>query len=124
MKEDLEFALRQENEALRAQAESLRRWVSDLQSGMYINCVYCGHRYGPADSVQPSMQEILHQHVRVCPKHPLARALEDMDTIRRMVAEVNGDDPETWPKHGNAPLAIASWLALLKIERDRAETGA
>ena len=26
----------------------LRQWIDDLQSGMYINCVYCGHRYGPA----------------------------------------------------------------------------
>ena len=24
--------------------EQLKQWVSDCQSGMYINCVYCGHR--------------------------------------------------------------------------------
>ena len=25
----------------------LRKWVADLQSGAYINCVYCGHRHQP-----------------------------------------------------------------------------
>lgn len=36
----------------------------------------------------------------------------EMDALRRMVAEVMGEDPETWPEHGNAALAIASLVAL------------
>lgn len=35
----------------------LSAWVNDLQSGMYINCVYCGHRYGPQDQVPTTMAE-------------------------------------------------------------------
>jgi len=37
----------------------MRRWVGDLQSGMYVNCVYCGHRYGPADEIPTSMADVL-----------------------------------------------------------------
>lgn len=45
--------------------------------------------------------------------------------LRRACAEVVGADPETWPDHGNAELAIAACLALrtneiktLEAERD------
>lgn len=34
------------------------------------------------------------------------------DELRRAVADLFGADPETWPDHGNAPLAIAASLAL------------
>lgn len=52
--------------------EHLRSWVNDLQSGMYVNCVYCGHRYGPEDQVPTSMADALKQHVEQCPKHPMS----------------------------------------------------
>jgi len=39
---------------------------------MYINCVYCGHRYGPQDKVPGSMAFTLKEHVKKCPKHPMA----------------------------------------------------
>lgn len=46
------------NEMARQSAEikRLRDWMNDLQSGMYINCVYCGHRYqyGSADIILPT----------------------------------------------------------------------
>lgn len=51
----------------------LRRWVGDLHSGMYINCVYCGHRYGPSDQVPATMAEVLKEHVEKCPEHPMAQ---------------------------------------------------
>jgi len=38
-------------------------------------------------------------------------AVDQMDELRRAVAEIIGTDPETWPTHGNAPLAIAAALA-------------
>lgn len=37
----------------------------------------------------------------------------EMDGLRRAVAELLDEDPDTWPAHGNAPLAIASAVALL-----------
>lgn len=42
-----------------------------------------------------------------------------MDELRRACAEVLGYDPETWPSHGNASLAIASALALRQRENER-----
>jgi hypothetical protein len=59
--------------------ERLRAHVADLQSGMWINCVYCGHRYGPRDTTAPvipgapiSMAESLARHIATCPLHPMS----------------------------------------------------
>jgi hypothetical protein len=49
----------------------LRKWIDDLQSGMYINCVYCGHHYGPKDKVPTSMADALKLHIASCPQHPM-----------------------------------------------------
>jgi hypothetical protein len=43
---------------------------------------------------------------------PYKTAAEALDALRRAVAEVIGTDPETWPSHGNAPLAIAAAMAM------------
>jgi len=51
--------------------EQLIQWIKDLQSGMYLNCVYCGHRYGPGVG-----REALEEHVKQCPEHPLSKARE------------------------------------------------
>lgn len=51
--------------------ERLQQWVSDLQSGMYVNCVYCGHRYGPEDKVPATMADALKEHIEICPRHPM-----------------------------------------------------
>ena len=64
--------LKDEMKQLRARLAELEGWVDDLQSGMYINCVYCGHRYGPEDKVPASMSEVLKKHVEQCPKHPMS----------------------------------------------------
>jgi len=56
-----------------AEVERLQQWVNDLQSRMYINCVYCGHRYGPDPDTPVAMADILRQHIEICPKHPLSR---------------------------------------------------
>jgi len=68
----------------RAENGRLENWVNDLQSGMYINCVYCGHRYGPKDEVECSMQEALYKHIAECPKHPLSNARAVLASIRGM----------------------------------------
>ena len=52
---------------------SHQRHVDDLQSGMYINCVYCGHRYGPKDEVEATMADALKEHIEQCPKHPMSK---------------------------------------------------
>lgn len=85
---------------LMAEVRQLKQWVNDLQSGMYINCVYCGHRYGPKESTpatategpSPTMAESLKRHIERCPKHPLfefrnfvARAMSGLRVLRTML---------------------------------------
>jgi DNA-directed RNA polymerase subunit RPC12/RpoP len=55
---------------LEAELTRVRKWIDDLQSGMYINCVYCGHRYGPKDKVPTGMADALKLHISQCPEHP------------------------------------------------------
>jgi len=43
---------------------------------------------------------------------PHRNGWEALNETRKAVAEVIGANPETWPEHGNAPLAIAATLAL------------
>ena len=61
--------------------ENLRRWVNDLQSGMYINCVYCGHRYGPKKNTPVSMSDVLKEHIEKCEKHPLVMCKRDLERV-------------------------------------------
>jgi hypothetical protein len=58
---------------LRAKVLRLEAWVSDLQSGMYVNCVYCGHRYGPGETTPVSIADVLKAHIEVCPEHPMSK---------------------------------------------------
>jgi len=59
--------------------KKLVQWVADLQSGLYINCVYCGHRYPPGT---PDVRDnILYEHIKICPKHPLAHALAEIERL-------------------------------------------
>ena len=69
--------------ALANEIERLQAWVSDLQSGMYINCVYCGHRYGPGETTPVSMADALKAHIETCPKHP-------MSALRRVLKAIEG----------------------------------
>jgi polyhydroxyalkanoate synthesis regulator phasin len=62
----------------------LERWVADLESGMYINCVYCGHRYGPREGTPVAMADVLKEHIEVCPKHPAA-------ALKKRVAELEAE---------------------------------
>ena len=39
---------------------------------MYVNCVYCGHQYGPGETTPVSMADALKVHVEQCPKHPMS----------------------------------------------------
>lgn len=70
---------------LKGDAERLNAWVNDLQSGMYINCVYCGHCYGPQDKVPCSMAEALKKHIEQCPKHPMSALKQDLAACRKVI---------------------------------------
>lgn len=79
--------------------ERLSRWVSDLQSGMYINCVYCGHRYGPRETTPASMAEVLKAHVEECPQHPMSALRAEREAAIELltVARALLPDPDFEP---------------------------
>lgn len=68
----------------KAERDKLEVWVNDLHSGMYINCVYCGHRYGPEDEVPATMADALKEHIEQCPKHPMSALKAERDKLRRV----------------------------------------
>ena len=59
---------------LEAKNRQFKAWVADCQSGMYVNCVYCGHRYGPREDTPMAMADVLKAHIEQCPEHPLSKA--------------------------------------------------
>lgn len=66
---------------IRKEIKRLEKWVADLQSDKYINCVYCGHRYGPIEETEQTQQEILYAHIQQCPEHPLSKAQKRIDEL-------------------------------------------
>lgn len=73
---------------LEEERDQLKKWVEDLQSGMYINCVYCGHRYGPSDEVPASMAQVLKEHVESCPKHPMSLLKKENEGLKKNLREM------------------------------------
>ena len=67
--------------------QRLKDWVTDLQSGLYINCVYCGHRYGPKEDTPVAMADVLKEHIAHCPEHPLSHANEQIQKLEALVVE-------------------------------------
>ena len=74
--------LQAENTKLSAELERYQHWVNDLQSGMYVNCVYCGHRYGPEDEVPASMADVLKEHIEHCPEHPMSKLRTELEQVK------------------------------------------
>jgi hypothetical protein len=68
--------------SLREERDAARQWVRDLQSGMYVNCVYCGHRYGPGETTPVSMADALKAHVEACPQHPMSQLKTALARVR------------------------------------------
>ena len=69
---------------LREDNKVLRKWVDDLQSGMFINCVYCGFSYGANTESALPAAEILKQHVENCPKHPMFKLKKKYDALANL----------------------------------------
>lgn len=74
--------MNRETEQLKAENERYKQWVNDLQSGMYVNCVYCGYRYGPEDEVPSSMADALKEHIEHCPEHPMSKLKAELEALR------------------------------------------
>lgn len=88
--DDLLQELREQVASLTQELEEARRWVNDLQSGMYINCVYCGHRYGPKDKVPCTMANALKQHIEQCPKHPMSALKKSLAAAKQENERLRG----------------------------------
>jgi hypothetical protein len=69
------------SESIEQELARYRQWVQDLQAGMFINCVYCGHMYGPDDEVPASMADVLKEHVEQCPEHPMSALKRSHDAL-------------------------------------------
>ena len=53
-----------------------------------LTCVYCGHEY-PQET--PAWgNEVLTEHIRVCPKHPMRKAEADIALLRGALAGLVG----------------------------------
>lgn len=76
--------------------ERLTNHVNDLQAGCYINCVYCGHRYGPNPGTPVAMADVLKEHIAVCPKHPLSAANAKIERLEGRLTELGEDRDELW----------------------------
>ena len=85
----------------------LTQWVYDLQSGMYVNCVYCGHRYGPGETTPVSMADALKAHIEQCQEHPMSALRAALLDLYNGTAEYiylnNLGDP-----HNTTPMRRAS----------------
>lgn len=77
--------MQREISQLEAENERLKKWIEDLQAGIYVNCVYCGHRYGRNDEVSASMADILKEHIEKCPKHPMSKLKAENKRLREIV---------------------------------------
>lgn len=111
--DDIITQLRAENEERGDEILRLNKWIDDCQSGMYINCVYCGHRYGPDDGKHlVSMREALHKHVESCPKHPMFKLKQQVERLKKIL-----EDPRWQPYISDYfPLQLKKVIAM-GIER-------
>lgn len=83
MSDDTAKWLQEQLDKAALENDRLQKWVADLQAGCYINCVYCGHRYGPASTTEPTMQAVLKAHVAACEKHPMNALRKQYEVLRR-----------------------------------------
>jgi len=72
---------------LELEIEHYKQWIADLQSGQYVNCVYCGHRYGPGETTPVTMADALKEHVEQCSKHPMSALKKENEAMKEEIQE-------------------------------------
>ena len=95
---DIENLIRQQKRIAELEAElaKMQQWVNDLQSGMYINCVYCGHRYGPREDTPVAMADVLKEHIEKCPKHPMSKLKSEKTRLMAALQSILDDQVGIW----------------------------
>ena len=66
-----------------------QKWVNDLQAGMTVNCVYCGHSYGSTKDTPISMADVLKEHIEHCPEHPMSKLKAENERLNAEVSQRN-----------------------------------
>lgn len=99
-------------DGMKAEIERLRQWVADCQSVMYVNCVYCGHRYDPDDEVSTSMADVLKEHIQQCPEHPMSALKAERDDLARALLRIRS---LTMRSRGDEEIANISCEAVLSM---------
>jgi hypothetical protein len=84
--------------AIEEATRTYRKWVNDLQAGIYVNCVYCGHRYGPGEDIPSTMADVLKEHVEKCPEHPMSKLKATMERWRSEQQAIDADMDQTLGK--------------------------
>ena len=59
-----------------------KQWIDDLQSELYVNCVYCGYRYGRGEITSISMKDVLHKHIEQCTQHPMSALKKEVESLK------------------------------------------
>lgn len=131
---------------------TLNRWIRDLQSKFFVNCVYCGHRYGPAvcercdgsgieeyrsdhttDKVcikcngsgagtPVALADVLREHIMECPKHPVWALKTTLQDIHEMATRITESDKIN-PFSALEEIAFRSKKALQKTLPPRTSPG-
>lgn len=57
-----------------------------------LTCVYCGQAYPEGTPAHGPANKVLTDHIKVCPKHPLKKALDDIKLLRGALVGVVGVD--------------------------------
>ncbi len=92
----------------------LNNWINDLQSGMYVNCVYCGHRYGHEKDTPVSMADVLKEHIEKCPKHPMSILKSELAEKEKEIADLLSKYEQLCRLYEKAQLEIAELKDKLK----------
>ena len=67
--------------------------VEKNMAGRILTCVYCGHEY-PQDTPAHG-SEVLTEHIKLCERHPMRKAENDIAMLRSALAGLIGADTET-----------------------------
>jgi hypothetical protein len=73
---------------LEQELERKRKWIEDLQNKGFVNCVYCGCRFGPAETTAPVLSDVLKRHMEECSKHPMSDLKKRLDCSEKGVQEL------------------------------------
>jgi len=70
-----------------AEVERLKKQVADCQSGMWVSCIYCGHRYGPKATTPVTQADLLTKHAEQCSKHPMSTLRAEVERLEKQLAD-------------------------------------